>query len=105
MAIRVLVDGEMLDGSLDAPETPSDEALPRKVFRSLSSAGTLTPARMWVVLAPPTVSFPATVGLVNQCSGLIPSFPSAPEPDPPPEDDVSEEKLDSSCWKVAGGSW
>ena len=59
---------------------------------------------MWVVLAPPTVSLPAIDGLTSQCSGLIPSFPSVPELDPLPEEDVSEEKLCSSCWKVDAGS-
>jgi len=60
---------------------------------------------MWVVLAPPTLSLPITVGLTSQCRGSIPSLDSAPEPELPPEEEVSDEKLDSSCLKVPAGNW
>ncbi len=52
----------MLVGRLAALETPSEDALPRNVLRSESSAETLIPALMCVAFAPPTLSLPATVG-------------------------------------------
>ena len=103
-AIRSRAAGEMLDGSCEAPDTPSDDALPRNVWTSPISARTLIQARMSVALAPPIVSFPAIVGSISHPSGLMPSFDKAPEPDPPPEDEVSDEKLDSSWWNVEAGS-
>ncbi len=93
------------DLSVLAPDTPSEDAFPRTVFRSVSSALTLTPAWMCVVCAPPTFSVPTIVGWVSQCSGWIPSLPSAPEPELDPGEDASWAKLDSSFWKVACGIW
>ncbi len=60
---------------------------------------------MWVVVVPPTDSLPTTEGLLNQCSGWIPSLPRTPVPEPPPGEAVSPAKLDSSFWKVAAGIW
>ena len=91
------------DLRLLAPDTPSDEAFSRTVFRSVSSALTLTPAWMCVVCAPPTFSVPTTVGFVSHWSGWMPSLPSVPDPELEPGVDASWEKLDSSFWKVACG--
>ena len=78
------------------------EALARSLLMSASRAETLTPERMCVVSAPPTVSDPTTEALVSQSWGLI---PSADRPPPPWPDPPTEEKLDSSRWKSAAGSW
>ncbi len=102
-AILLRVAGGSPDFRLDAPDTLTDDAFWRNVFRSVSRASTLTPAWMWVVCAPPTVSVPTTVGWVSHWSGWIPSLAS--EPLLAPGVEASCEKLDSSFWKVACGIW
>src|SRR5205807_5112588 len=87
------------------PETPSEEARDRNVLKSASSAATLIVARMWVVSAPPTFSVPTTVGFWSHRSGWMPSFESTFDPLLEPGEDAICEKLDSSFWNAACGSW
>src|ERR1700722_3496628 len=87
------------DGIFVVPELFA--VLARKVLRSARRAVTLTPARMCVVDAPPTVSVPTTDGFVSQCSGSIPKPARLPWPLP---EEPTEEKLDSRRWKSDAGS-
>jgi hypothetical protein len=49
------------------------------------------------------VWLPTTVGFFSHLSGLMPSFPSAPDPEPGADVLVSREKLPSSYRNVAAG--
>src|SRR6516225_6145719 len=53
-AILARVAADSPDFRLEAPATLTEEAFSRNVLRSVRSAGTFTPAWMWVVCAPPT---------------------------------------------------